>query len=539
MTALCSTTSEEGLRSGGKQPALIMTWLLAVALAFICLASLCFTTRDGLSNLYGRWMYEDEYGYGLAIAAIVPLLLWRRWRTLLSGSAGTRWPGVAIVLLAQLCIILAVLGESYYFEQIALIVSLVGLGLIVFSTGAIRILFPIALLLLLAIPLPYTLQAVLTIKLQLLSTNLGVSIIQLLGIPVYVEGNIIDLGSYKLQVAEACSGLRYLLPLTCISVLVAYLYRAPFWKKAVLVISAAPLTIFINSFRIAVTAVLVDDFGLKMAEGFFHQFEGWIIFLMGIVLLGIEILVLEGFRWSNVEIESIFDHPSTVNRTVSPAKLVLPLILAVIVCSGTLAISISISSAFASMPPPVREGFASFPQRIGDWTGKPAGLDPEILDALKDTDNYLGDFVEKPGGVPVNLFVAYYDSLSKGAAIHSPRVCLPGSGWEFASFQEGNFSELNPGASGTYNHVLIQKGEQKILMYYWYQQRQRRTAGEFSMKYYLLVDSFFKDRKDGALVRIFTPIDPGAGDNGVPQAEARLRAFTRVLLPTLPRYLPE
>ncbi|MGA2412335.1 MAG: exosortase C-terminal domain/associated protein EpsI, partial [Candidatus Binataceae bacterium] len=116
---------------------------------------------------------------------------------------------------------------------------------------------------------------------------------------------------------------------------------------------------------------------------------------------------------------------------------------------------------------------------------------------------------------------------------------LPGSGWEFASFQEGNFSELKPGASGTYNQVLIQKGEQKILMYYWYQQRQRRTAGEFSMKYYLLVDSFFKDRKDGALVRIFTPIDPGAGDNGVPQAEARLRAFTRVLLPTLPRYLPE
>ena len=76
-------------------------------------------------------------------------------------------------------------------------------------------------------------------------------------------------------------------------------------------------------------------------------------------------------------------------------------------------------------------------------------------------------------------------------------------------------------------------------MYYWYQQRQRRTAGEFSMKYYLLVDSFFRSRKDGALVRIFTPIDPAAGDNGVPQAEARLHAFTRVLFPTLPRYLPE
>ena len=94
------------------------------------------------------------------------------------------------------------------------------------------------------------------------------AVIQLFGIPVYVEGNIIDLGVYKLQVAEACSGLRYLLPLTCISVLVAYLYKAPFWKKALLVVSAAPLTVLINSFRIAITAVLVNSFGISMAEGF-------------------------------------------------------------------------------------------------------------------------------------------------------------------------------------------------------------------------------------------------------------------------------
>ena len=96
------------------------------------------------------------------------------------------------------------------------------------------------LLLLLTIPLPFTLQAMLTIKLQLISTELGVAMIQLMGVPVFVEGNIIDLGTYKLQVAEACSGLRYMLPLLCMSFLVAYLYKAPFWKRAIVVISSDP-----------------------------------------------------------------------------------------------------------------------------------------------------------------------------------------------------------------------------------------------------------------------------------------------------------
>jgi exosortase D (VPLPA-CTERM-specific) len=537
MTALYSTAPGKRLHSGDKKPALLTARLLAGGFAAICLLFVGFSARDGLSNLYDRWMHEEEYGYGLLIAAIVPVLLWRRWHILSSDSGGARWPGLTLLIIAQLCNIIAVLGESYYIEQIALVVSIASIGLVLFGFRAIRVIFPIVILLLLTIPLPYTLQAMLTIKLQLVSTNLGVAIIQFLGIPVYVEGNIIDLGSYKLQVAEACSGLRYLLPLTCLAYLIAYLYKAALWKKAIVVISAAPITIFINSFRIAVTAVLVNNFGIHMAEGFFHQFEGWIVFLMGVLLLGFELLAFEGFRWAKVEIDSIMDRSSASQHSEEQGKAALALLLATIACGVTLGASASIASAHKSTPSPVRENFASFPQRIGDWIGQPVQLDPD--DILKGADTYNGDFSEGRDMPPVNLFVAYYESLSKSAAIHSPRVCLPGSGWEFASFEERNFRELETGASGTYNDVVIQKGEQKVLVYYWYQQHQRRTADEFSMKYYLLVDSFFEGRKDGALVRIFTPIDPAAGDNGVPQAEARLRAFIGALFPTLPRYLPE
>jgi exosortase D (VPLPA-CTERM-specific) len=539
MTALYSTGPGDGLHDADNWPPLLTSRLWVAGFMIVSLILVCLAGRDGLWNLYGRWTHEEEYGYGFLTVALVPLLLWRRWHLIVAASAGTKWPGLAIVITAQLCTVLAALGESYYIEQVALIVSLLGIGLAVFGTGAFRIFMPLTLLLLLTIPLPYTLQAILTIKLQMLSTNLGVALIQLVGLPVYVEGNIVDLGTYKIQVAEACSGLRYLLPLTCISFIVAYLYKAPFWKKAVVVVSAAPITILINSFRIAAAAVLVGYFGSQMAEGFLHQFEGWVVFIIGTLLLAFEILALERLRWSNVEIESIMDRPVTSEHVVDPVKVALPLILTVLVCAGTLGVTTSIASVYRSTPSPVRESFAGFPQQIGGWTAQRGRLEPGIVDTLKATDYYIGDFAEAPSDPSVNLFVVYYDSLSKGAAIHSPRVCLPGSGWEFTSFEERNFSELATGVPGSYNYVLVQNGEQKILMYYWFQQRERRTANEFSMKYYLLLDSLRKSRKDGALVRLYTPVVAAAGEKGEAEADARLHAFARAVFSRMPNYLPQ
>jgi EpsI family protein len=240
-----------------------------------------------------------------------------------------------------------------------------------------------------------------------------------------------------------------------------------------------------------------------------------------------------------VEIESIMIRPMTAGPGLKHANISLPLTLAVLVCASTLGIATSIVSANQSMPELVRENFATFPRQIERWSGQPAQLEPDVLNALKATDTYSGDFVEGHGIPLVNLFVAYYDSLSRGAAIHSPRVCLPGAGWEFSSFEQRNFSELEAGVAGSYNYVLIQKGQQKILMYYWYQQRDRRTADEFGMKYYLLVDSFFKSRKDGALVRLFTPIDAAAGRNALSEADARLHAFAHAVFLKIPPYLPQ
>jgi exosortase len=110
------------------------------------------------------------------------------------------------------------------------------------------------------------------------SSELGVFFLQLANVPVFLEGNIIDLGVLRLHVAEACSGLRYLFPILSFSYIFAVLYRGPMWHKAVLLISAAPITVFMNSLRIAVAGIIAQRYGTDWLEGFTHFFEGWVIF---------------------------------------------------------------------------------------------------------------------------------------------------------------------------------------------------------------------------------------------------------------------
>jgi exosortase D (VPLPA-CTERM-specific) len=512
-----------------------------VALVSIVSLTLAFlTARDGLADLYRRWRFEEEYGHGFLVVGLVAFILWKRRDALRAASAGPGWPGLALVIAAQLGGLLGVLAESYYVEQISLVLTMLGLMLALFGARSLRTFLPLAILLMLTIPLPYTLQAMGTVKLQLLSTDIGVFLIRLVGIPVFVEGNIIDLGEHKLHVAEACSGLRYLLPLTCIGFLFAYLYHAPYWKKAIVLASAPVITLLINGFRIAVSAVLVDNFGIAMAEGFMHQAEGWIVFLLGTFLLFVVVLVLERFRTANINLDSIWESPSASNSVAArPLSLNGNAVAALLVCASALGAASAIAASHELTPDPVRQDFSSFPRQIANWKGHETLLDAEMVNALKATDYYSGSFARSSSrdAVEVGLFVGYYASLSKGGAIHSPRVCLPSSGWEFSSIEQRSFGELAPGTPGSYNRIVIQKGEQRVLMYYWIQQRERRTASEFSAKYYLLRDNLLEGRRDGALVRFHTPVTI-PGERGLAEADARLRAFSKSALPELNGYLP-
>ena len=184
-----------------------------------------------------------------------------------------------------------------------------------------------------AIPLPYFIDSELSFRLQLISSQLGVFFIRLFGVPVYLTGNVIDLGNYKLQVAEACSGLRYLYPLLSLGFLAAYLFQAPFWQRALVFLSTIPITIVMNSLRIGMVGVFVDRWGTAQAEGLLHFFEGWVIFIACAAILAAEIWLL-AWLGSGKRFFQVFGLPTITAKVAGPpqSKSVNRLPIAVALC---------------------------------------------------------------------------------------------------------------------------------------------------------------------------------------------------------------
>ena len=188
--------------------------------------------------------------------------------------------------------LIEVLSQTRFPGQLGLFLTVVGLVVAWLGERRTAKVWPALVLLFFALPQPAALQVALTAGLQLVSSIGAVAIIQMFGIPVLREGNIIDLGQIQLQVAEACAGLRYLFPLATFAFLCAYLYVGHPVKKAVIFLSSVPITVLMNIVRIAVTGLLVEQYGVGAAEGFFHYFEGWIVFCLCLALLFLEMKLL-------------------------------------------------------------------------------------------------------------------------------------------------------------------------------------------------------------------------------------------------------
>ncbi len=232
-----------------------------------------------LLELVRRWSTQEEYSHGFLIPIIALWLLWSRRHALAASISRPSWIGPVLILLAAGMHIIGKLSSLFMLSQLGFIVALIGVALGAGGYSLLKVTFIPIIFLIFAIPLPYVVDAALSFQLQLISSQLGVFFIRLLQIPVYLEGNVIDLGNYKLQVVEACSGLRYLYPLMSLGFLAAYLFQAPIWQRVLVFLSTIPITILMNSFRIGLVGVLVNHWGPQDADGMLHMFEGWIIFI--------------------------------------------------------------------------------------------------------------------------------------------------------------------------------------------------------------------------------------------------------------------
>jgi exosortase D (VPLPA-CTERM-specific) len=367
--------------------------------------------------------------------------------------------------------------------------------------------------------------------------------VRLFGISVYLEGNVIDLGSYQLQVVEACSGLRYLFPLMSFGFLIACLFQAPFWQRALVFLSTLPITVLMNSFRIGVIGVLVEYWGIGMAEGFLHAFEGWIIFLGCLAVLLLEIWLLhkltggDGSIWDRIDL-TLPESAEIQLRVPQGWRSQAPLLACVALLAAFAVGTRGLDTRHEDIPS--REPFLQFPLLHQGWLGREEAIDTPVVESLRLTDYLMANYQHPDYGLPVNFYVAYYDSQRKGASAHSPRACIPGGGWVIKDLSQVDV-DATPGMNSLtdqvrVNRVIVQKGKNKQLVYYWFQQRGRSMTNEYLVKWYLFWDSLTRNRTDGALVRLVVSVPDGTD---LASADAQLRRFLGDFKALLERYVPE
>jgi exosortase D (VPLPA-CTERM-specific) len=512
----------------------IGAWLPILALSVVII----IIFYDGLSLMVGQWVTTDEYGYGFLIPVIAVFLVWQKKNDLEKLDRKGSWFGLAVTVFGLALFLLGELSTLYIIVQYAFLIVIAGTALSFLGWQGFRIVAMPILLLVFMIPLPGFLYSGLSSELQLISSKLGVAVIRLFDISVYLEGNVIDLGSYRLQVVEACSGLRYLFPLASLAFIAAYMFRGALWKKAIIFLSSAPITVVMNSIRIGIIGVLVEYQGPSAAEGFLHYFEGWVIFMacMGILIGEMWLLSRVGSDRRPFADAFNLDLPSgdITSALTARMKLTKPFIAVAVVILVSL-VSVLLLDERAETQPR-RAEFTSFPMQLGEWQGKRGYIEGMYLDVLKLDDYLMADFVDS-AKESVNFYVAYYSSQRKGESAHSPRTCIPGGGWQIREITQRSIDGIAiNGAPLSVNRVIIQKGDLRQLVYYWFQQRGRSITNEYMVKWYIFWDALTRNRTDGALVRITAYVPPS---RDMAEADRLLADFARAAAEPLRNHVPE
>lgn len=510
-------------------PVMWITYLIA------CVA-LVVAFEPSLRGLLVVWFQSEEFSYGPILPCVCGFLVWQQRDVIERHSFTGSWWGVAVLVAASSVALLGQLATVPVLSHLGIVIALSGLTLATCGWLVFRKLIGAFSILLLAIPLPAFLMNTLSLEMQLLSSKIGVALVRMFGISVFLEGNVIDLGVYKLEVAAACSGLRYLFPLLTLGFLMAYLFKVKMWKRMLLFVSSVPIAIVMNSIRIGVIGVMVDRWGIAMAEGFLHDFEGWAVFMASAGVMVLEMIVLSRIGSDRRPWREVFGlefPPPRAHSTPRMQRIMHTPLLAAAAFLVATAIAAQLMPQRVEATPS-RESLLLFPNQIGSWVGQRTAIESVYLDALKLDDYVMADY-RSAGQSPLNFYVAWYDSQRSGKSAHSPRSCLPGGGWEIQSLTQIDVPVVLNAKPLRVNRALIALGSQRQITYYWFQQRGRNVTNEYLVKWYLFWDALTRNRSDGALVRLVVPLTAASSEAA---ADAMLTQFLTAAVPELPRFIP-
>jgi exosortase len=233
----------------------------------------------------GTWWSNPDFSYGFLVPIFAAYLVWVKRQAIVNKELAPAWSGIAVVALGLLVLVLGVYGAAVFLSRISLVIVLAGLVLSFGGWWLLRELRFALLVLFLAIPLPAIIFNEIALPLQFLASKLASNLLPLFGVPVLREGNIIELPAIKLEVAEACSGIRSLMALFTLAIFCGYFLEKSFMRRAILVVASIPIAIAANAVRIFGTGLCVQYWGPDKALGFFHEFSGWVMFLVSLACL--------------------------------------------------------------------------------------------------------------------------------------------------------------------------------------------------------------------------------------------------------------
>lgn len=238
-----------------------------------------------LAHLVAQWWKDPNFSHGFFVPLFSAFVMWQERSRLTAVSIRPSWWGLFFLALGLCVLVVGQMGAELFLSRLSLLIVLAALIVLFLGWSFLRaVLFPWAFLLLM-IPIPAILFNQITFPLQLLASKVASTTLPWMGVPVLREGNVIILPAMALEVAEACSGIRSLMSLLTLAIIYGYLMERRVSVRVLLALASIPIAVAANSFRIVGTGLLVQYWDPEKAQGFFHEFSGWLIFVVSLILL--------------------------------------------------------------------------------------------------------------------------------------------------------------------------------------------------------------------------------------------------------------
>ncbi len=508
--------------------------LAASLLAMLLLVAFAPT----LVEMGHEWFRHSEYGHGILMPPVAAWMIWerrKRLKALRRNGRGSPWLELSAALALVPLGVLLLLGEmrlSWFLKPFAFIGALAACIVILYSWEGLKALLAPLFVLCLMCPVPWRVVIGITLPLKRCATVLATGLADISGLDASLQGNLIHVpGISSLQIVDQCSGVNSLISLASLALLGCLFWRRHWLLKAAVVLSCVPIAVLLNSLRIWLTAVLAVRVSPDAAQGFFHLFEGFLLFGVGALALLGWARVLGGLAPARAPAAPGEAAPAPILRD-RPLLRGLAVALSVVALAttayGAQRMRARLGGTGTDLAAADRMGvaFASLPLEIGDYRGERRTWDEATVRA-SGADAY-GSVRYVDGRQRVyDLFVG--GALRNAENFHAPNVCMPSAGWETLSANEVASRASGDAEAPTLRRLMLQRGDERMLVYYWFQAGDRLASSEWAVRGYRLLDLLRgHDLSPTLIISAYVPVE---GD--LAAADEAAQRFLAALAPHL------